>query len=85
MQNIDAQHDEVALPVVEHLPIWWRCILIAVAMVILNACAEPVTRTHLSPDKSLAQPPRCGSDHGADCSGGARADGSGGVGDGRAE
>jgi uncharacterized repeat protein (TIGR01451 family) len=57
MHNADAQLDEVALPVVEHLPIWWRCILIAVAIVILNACAEPVTRTHLSPDKSLAQPP----------------------------
>jgi uncharacterized repeat protein (TIGR01451 family) len=51
------QHEAAALPVVEHLPIWWRCILIAVAMVILNACAEPATRTHLSPDKSLAQPP----------------------------
>jgi uncharacterized repeat protein (TIGR01451 family) len=56
MDNSIFQHDAEVLPIVEHLPVWWRCILIAVAMVILNACAEPVTRTHLSPDKSLVPP-----------------------------
>src|SRR3954465_4896528 len=57
MDSDTSQHEATALPVVEHLPVWGRCILISVAIVILNACAEPVTRTHLSPDKSLAQPP----------------------------
>src|SRR5689334_12486408 len=55
MDSSTFQHEAEVLPVAEHLPVWWRCILIAVAMVILNACAEPV-RTHLSPDKSLVPP-----------------------------
>jgi len=51
-----AQHDAATLSA-EHLPIWWRCLLIAVATVILCACSAPVTRTHLTPDNSLAEPP----------------------------
>ncbi len=50
-----AQHDAATLPA-EHLPVWWRCLLIAVATVILCACSAPVTRTHLSPDTSLTEP-----------------------------
>jgi uncharacterized repeat protein (TIGR01451 family) len=56
MDSSTFQHEANVLPIVEHLPIWWRCILIAAVIVILNACAEPVTRTHLSPDKSLVPP-----------------------------
>jgi uncharacterized repeat protein (TIGR01451 family) len=51
-----AQHEPAVLSV-EHLPIWWRCILIVVAVVILCACSAPVTRTHLAPDKSLTEAP----------------------------
>jgi uncharacterized repeat protein (TIGR01451 family) len=49
------QHDAALLPA-EHLPIWWRCLLIAVATIILCACAAPVTRTHLAPEKALTEP-----------------------------
>jgi uncharacterized repeat protein (TIGR01451 family) len=52
---ITLQHDEALLST-EHLPLWWRCTLIVVAIVILCACSAPVTRTHLAPDKSLEQP-----------------------------
>ena len=59
--NYAAQHESNALPVeyrrAEHLPAWWRCLLVAMGMLILCSCAQPVSRTHLTPDKSLAQPP----------------------------
>jgi uncharacterized repeat protein (TIGR01451 family) len=48
-------HDAISRPA-EHLPVWWRCVLIVVAVVILCACSAPVTRTRLAPDKSLEQP-----------------------------
>ncbi len=51
-----AQREAVEFQAV-HLPVWWRCVLIAVGMIILNACSTPVTRTHLALDKSLTQPP----------------------------
>jgi uncharacterized repeat protein (TIGR01451 family) len=47
---------EAAMLRAEHLPVWWRCVLIAVATVILCACSGPATRTHLAPDKSLLEP-----------------------------
>jgi uncharacterized repeat protein (TIGR01451 family) len=47
----NTQH-EAALSAI-HLPMWWRCLLIALGMVILCACSAPVTRTHLAPDKAL--------------------------------
>jgi uncharacterized repeat protein (TIGR01451 family) len=46
-----AQHE--AAPSAIHLPMWWRCLLIVLGMVILCACSAPVTRTHLAPDKAL--------------------------------
>ncbi|MFO0790486.1 MAG: hypothetical protein U0805_13610 [Pirellulales bacterium] len=49
----DVADNELGPRYVEHLPLWWRCVLIAAAMIILNACAEPLTRTHLTPDASL--------------------------------
>jgi uncharacterized repeat protein (TIGR01451 family) len=52
----NAFESETTRPQAEHLPLWWRCVLIAVAMVILNACAEPVTRKHLTADKTIAAP-----------------------------
>lgn len=52
----DIAQNELAPRYVEHLPLWWRCVLIAVATIILNACAEPLTRTHLSPVASLVPP-----------------------------
>jgi uncharacterized repeat protein (TIGR01451 family) len=50
-----AQHDDAMSPA-EHLPVWWRCVLVVVAVVILCACSAPVTRTRLTADKSLEQP-----------------------------
>ena len=44
-----------AVPEAIHLPVWWRCLLIAVAMVILCACAAPRDRTQLSADSKLAE------------------------------
>src|SRR3954454_2709823 len=41
---------------VEHLPVWWRCLLVAVATLILCSCSSPALRTHLSADKSLLEP-----------------------------
>src|SRR6476620_12628833 len=45
---------------IEHLPVWWRCVLIALATIILCSCSSPMTRTAmgaertaLSADKSL--------------------------------
>src|SRR4051812_45202658 len=38
---------------VELLPVWWRCVLVAVATLILCSCTSPAMRTHLSADKSL--------------------------------
>lgn len=59
--NDAAQYESMPLlvehPRAEHLPIWWRCMLVAMGMLILCSCAQPVSRTHLTPDKSLAQPP----------------------------
>src|SRR3954453_20036518 len=40
----------------EHLPVWWRCLLVAVATLILCSCSSPALRTHLSADKSLLEP-----------------------------
>src|SRR6478735_2305776 len=44
----------------ELLPVWWRCVLIALATIILCSCSSPMTRTAmgaqrtaLSADKSL--------------------------------
>src|SRR4051794_18665951 len=41
---------------VGHLPVWWRCLLVAVATLILCSCSSPALRTHLSADKSLLEP-----------------------------
>lgn len=41
----------------EHLPVWWRCMLVAMAMIILCSCSAPLSRTHLLPDKSLTEAP----------------------------
>jgi uncharacterized repeat protein (TIGR01451 family) len=49
------QYDATVRPA-EHLPIWWRCVLIATATSILCACNGPLTRTHLAPDKTLVKP-----------------------------
>jgi uncharacterized repeat protein (TIGR01451 family) len=49
------QRNAVVQPA-EHLPVWWRCVLIATATVILCACSGPATRTHLTPDKTLELP-----------------------------
>ena len=35
------------------LPVWWRCVLVALATIILCSCSSPVARTQLSADKSL--------------------------------
>jgi uncharacterized repeat protein (TIGR01451 family) len=37
----------------EHLPIWWRCVLVAMATIILCSCSSPAVRTALKADKSL--------------------------------
>jgi uncharacterized repeat protein (TIGR01451 family) len=37
----------------EHLPIWWRCVLVAMAAIILCSCSSPAVRTALKADKSL--------------------------------
>src|SRR5882762_5159840 len=44
----------------EHLPVWWRCVLVALATIILCSCSSPTTRsamgaerTALSADKSV--------------------------------
>jgi uncharacterized repeat protein (TIGR01451 family) len=42
---------------VEHLPVWWRCVLIAVSMLILCSCSSPAVRTQLAADKSLMESP----------------------------
>jgi len=44
-------------PQAEHLPTWWRCALVAMGLLILCSCTQPVSRTHLSPDNSLTQLP----------------------------
>ena len=41
----------------EHLPVWWRYLLVAVAVVILCSCSSPAIRTHLAADNSLANAP----------------------------
>src|SRR4051794_3581855 len=41
---------------VEHLPVWWRCLLVAVATLILCSCSSPAMRTQLAGDNSLLQP-----------------------------
>jgi uncharacterized repeat protein (TIGR01451 family) len=38
----------------EHLPMWWRCMLIAAATLILCSCSAPV-RTQLAADKAIAE------------------------------
>src|SRR6187200_369517 len=48
----------------EHLPVWWRCVLVAMATIILCSCSSPAVRTALTADKSLndtvqASPPVC--------------------------
>jgi uncharacterized repeat protein (TIGR01451 family) len=53
----DATNNNVTMFQAEHLPVWWRCVLVAVSMLILCSCAQPVSRTRLTPDKSLTQPP----------------------------
>jgi uncharacterized repeat protein (TIGR01451 family) len=55
MATTTKHNSKVAQPT-EHLPVWWRCVLIATATVILCACNGPVTRTHLAPDTSLLKP-----------------------------
>src|SRR5882762_5619767 len=44
----------------DHLPVWWRCVLIALATIILCSCSSPMTRsvmgaerTALSADESV--------------------------------
>src|SRR4051794_6336072 len=39
----------------EHLPMWWRCMLVAMATLILCSCSSPAMRTHLAGDKSLLE------------------------------
>src|SRR3954447_24264089 len=49
----DAKQTATYAVQVEHLPVWWRCVLVAVATLILCSCSSPAMRTHLSADKSL--------------------------------
>ncbi len=37
----------------ERLPIWWRCMLVAAATIILCSCSSPAMRAHLAADQSL--------------------------------
>ncbi|HVT29312.1 MAG TPA: hypothetical protein VHE81_14950 [Lacipirellulaceae bacterium] len=37
----------------EHLPIWWRCMLVAAATIILCSCSSPAMRSRLAADQSL--------------------------------
>ena len=36
----------------EHLPIWWRCVLIALATIILCSCSSPMTRTAMGEERT---------------------------------
>ena len=53
-QTIDYATESYAA---EHLPVWWRCVLIAVATLILCSCSSPAIRTHSAADKSLVETP----------------------------
>src|SRR3954470_3284468 len=54
----DAEQTATYAVQVEHLPVWWRCVLVAVATLILCSCSSPALRTHLSADRSLLEPPQ---------------------------
>jgi len=47
-------HNATRVIAVEHLPVWWRCVLVAVATIILCSCSSPQVRTQLKADQSLA-------------------------------
>src|SRR2546421_12023250 len=56
----DSVHTEAHAFEAEHLPVWWRCVLVALATIILCSCSSPMTRTamgaertSLSADKSV--------------------------------
>src|SRR5437868_4169169 len=36
----------------EHLPVWWRCVLVALATVILCSCSSPMTRTAMGAERT---------------------------------
>jgi uncharacterized repeat protein (TIGR01451 family) len=39
----------------EHLPAWWRFLLIAMATIVLCSCSSPAVRTQLAADKTLTE------------------------------
>src|SRR5207253_784416 len=52
----EAEHEATHAIQAEYLPVWWRCVLVAMATLILCSCSSPAMRTHLSRDKSLLDP-----------------------------
>src|SRR5437773_308007 len=50
----------------EYLPIWWRCVLVAMATIIFCSCSSPAVRTALSADKSLNDSAHASSTDGAE-------------------
>src|SRR5216110_1678490 len=53
---VDTEHPASSAAQAEYLPAWWRCVLVAMATLILCSCSSPAVRMHLSPDKSLVDP-----------------------------
>jgi uncharacterized repeat protein (TIGR01451 family) len=56
----DSAHSTAYAIEIEHLPVWWRCVLVALATIILCSCSSPMTRTangaervSLNADKAL--------------------------------
>src|SRR6266850_329676 len=56
----DSVHTAAHVFEAEHLPVWWRCVLVALATIILCSCSSPMTRsamgaerTTLAADKSV--------------------------------
>jgi uncharacterized repeat protein (TIGR01451 family) len=48
----DSAHTAAHAFEAEHLPVWWRCALVALATIILCSCSSPLTRTAMGAERT---------------------------------